>query len=241
MIKKILLLLTVFSLAIAFSFYLRTKTLTTTFDESYKKCQTVDLYNSFEAFYPLHPRPLYLDDYENIDSIDDLFEKSDVIVTVKYHSRAQKHNVIETDVTVLDCYKGNVKKNISVYEPAFIRGDLKEMFLYQSTPLMKENEMYLLFLKEAISNNYYNLTNNCLAMYSLKKELTYKQFKVDDRQALSLPLSQIVQLDYMVIDYSKCMDLLSEEERKAVTDYQNHIRQYEQYHMAIFERLNIEL
>lgn len=240
MIKKSIILLSVLCLLICFSYYLRINTKINTFDDVYDSCQTMECYNLFEAFSEKHPRSQYLDDYFNINNVEELFEKSDLIALVKYESRNQTYNVIETKVSISKIIKGSNYENITVYEPAYIRADSNQLVLYQNKPLLKKNVTYLVFLKKAIQDGCYNYVNTCLSIYPIKDKMISKSFKTDETGQLIVSLKEIEELDYFMVDYSECISSLNNDEITMLSNYDQQIKKYELFKDEIFDKLNIQ-
>lgn len=208
----------------------------TSFDERMKQINHIQVCDVYYAFSHEHPRMVYVDDYENIDSINSLTEKSDVIARVRYKSRRQENNIMITEVEVLDLYKGNTHKSIFIYELGYISSDKEIMTLMSPTFFIQENQDYFVFLKQALPENqdYYNIVNTCLGLYPIKDELVIKRIVLKDERDIMLSLSDVKK--YSLLDISYSLNQEEKDEKKSEFIYHEHIEKYKKYASILFEK-----
>lgn len=223
--KKIILFITVLSLAIMMCFYLRSKVIFITFDEQLKQYQNIqfdELYYGFDEKQTLNE---YKQDYTATHSLKQLIEKSDFIAKVHYQSRQQKINIIETTVNVKEIYKGNKSETVTIYEPgyAFLDGFL---ISYSSTHFIKDDYDYIVFLQKALpyNHNYYNYVNTLYSLYPIKDKILTKQLEyTEGEEDIQITMSEYDQYDQFFVKYKGVED---EEAKKAIKQY---YKQYEEY------------
>lgn len=230
--KKLLLLIIVTTLMLVSCFILNKNSHVSSFDEAFSKFDQLTFSNVYSAFSSDRPRMIYLDDYENIASINDLINKSHVIAKVHFYSRKQIHNVIETTVTVKECFKGNVSDLLTIYEPAYISNDYDSIQIIGSNKLLEKDIDYLVFLKKALPDNkhYYNFVNTILGYYPIKEKLCIKEILYKDN--ITIPLKSIKNIDLIKIHINK----YDEEDKQMIEEYQNTCKNYDQYYNVLFEK-----
>ncbi len=97
---------------------------------------------------------------KDVNTMKQLYEKSDVIAKVTLKGRSQAINTMCSQVEVLDIYKGKQNiddSSIQVYEPFGIlyTGDKQEMLkIFGACLPMRENEEYILFLRKEMDGKY---------------------------------------------------------------------------------------
>ena len=152
------------------------------------------------------------------------------------NSRQQKYNIIETDVTVLKCYKGKNMKEMTIYEPAYTGPMYDSINISGSMPLMKESQRYLVFLIEAMpKDNYFNFINTCLGCYPIKDVS-------GDDSLVSLSKEEVEQIDFLDLDYTFDYENFADETLKqAILNYNKQKAQYNSFKETIFEKLDIKV
>lgn len=241
--KKIIILGLTIVLGLTMSLYLKSHTKETTFQEQYDQKDMFHFSDVYYAFSDVHPRSTYHDDYTNIYSVEDLFAKSDFIGEVQMNSRQQKYNIIETDVTVLKCYKGKKIKEMTIYEPAYTGPMYDSINISGSMPLMKESQRYLVFLIEAMpKDHYFNFINTCLGCYPIKENIISKKYVSGDDSLVSLSKEEVEQIDFLDIDYTFDYENFADETLKqAILNYNKQKDQYKSFKETIFKKLDIKV
>lgn len=229
--KKILLLFITLTLMIVSCFILNKNSKVSRFEEAFSNLNQLTLNNVYSAFSTDHPRMLYLDDYENMNSVNDLINKSDVIAKVQFHSRKQIHNVIETTVTVKECFKGDTSNQITIYEPAFISNNYNSIQIMGSNKLLEQDIDYLVCLIDALpdNKNYYNFINTILGYYPIKEQINIKEISYKDN--ITLTLDEIKNIDLLKIRF----DEYNEVDKQMIKEYQNTCNKYKLYRNALFK------
>lgn len=231
--RKFILLILSLSVCILLSFYMRGKVNSLSFDKILNTTINIDLSHTFDAFSETHPRSLYVDDYENINNYEELFNKTDVIAKIKVLKRRQRFNIVETIVEVIDLYKGDCHQKITLYEPICFDGD-GDCFAYSSIPLLHNNEEYIVFLKESLpkDKNYYNYVNTCLGAYPIKDNLNITTFKVIEGNYFKF--EKTLDCDIIKLDYSSYPKEL--QNKDFVDTYYKHINMYSEFHSFIIKK-----
>ena len=150
------------------------------------------LINNYEGVYT---------SYHDIDNLSELEEKSDVIAIVQLKNRKQIYNNIESHMEVVKLFKGNCDKDIIVVEA----GEVFNNRVYNDGiyPLMKEDELYIVFLQETNGVDTYNYVDESFSMYLLKDDYDIKELKYQSNQIISYDI--IKNYDYYIIDYSNAV------------------------------------
>ena len=162
MYKKCIIFMLSLVLTCAFCFYKRDSTQWKSFDESYKNknhyynMAVEILSNKYEGVYTV---------YHDIQNLNALEEKSDVIAIVQLKNRKQIYNNIESTVEIVKLFKGDVNESLVIIEAGklFDNRVFNDGFL----PLLKEDELYIVFLQETNGINKYNYVDESFSMYLL--------------------------------------------------------------------------
>ncbi|WP_028044221.1 hypothetical protein [Candidatus Stoquefichus massiliensis] len=192
MSKKIIVFVLTIVLTVAGSFYLKSRTVSTTFEEQYQNIKKVSFTMTFFNFGPF--RANEFDIYQDIENIEELEQKSQVIARVHLVKRQQKYGTFYSTVKVLESFKGDLKsKEIVIYEPIEIQ--MEDLMISGAQKPMDDKQDYIVFLQTAIpeDNQHFNLINSCLGVIPAKSELHVK--KVEDYK------------DYQDLDMIKLNDL----------------------------------
>ena len=171
---------------------MKSRTVSTTFEQQYQNIKKVSFYTSFFNFGPF--RANEFDIYQDIENIDELEQKSQIIARVHLVKRQQKYGTFYSTVKVLESFKGNIEsKEIVVYEPIEIQ--MEDLIISGAQNPMDDKQDYIVFLQTAIpeDNQHFNLINSCLGVIPAKSELRVK--KVEDYK------------DYPDLDIIKLSDL----------------------------------
>lgn len=231
--KKGLLFLISLVVCLGISFYLRQKVSFHSFDDVLELTNSIGLIGIPEGFTDEHPRNIYVDDYQNVSSFDDLHKKADIIAKVSVKSREQKYNVVETTVNVQEVYQGSCDSEIVIYEPTRFDG-MGRIMTYASIPLLHEKQDYIVFLQYALpdDNKHFNYVNTCLATYPIKGDLKIKTIVLEETD--STDFKEAYASDIIKLDFSN----IPEEIRnvKTVNNYYEHINQYEGFHHKVMEK-----
>lgn len=224
--KKILLLITVFSLTIIMCFYFRSKVVFVTFDERLSQTPYVQIEDLYYGFSKEKELVEYQADYTATHSLEQLIKKSDLIAKIHFKSRQQKISVIETIVDVKEVYKGNKSQTITIYEPGYTAYFYSFLSTHSSTHFIKDDYDYIVFLQNALpeNNNYYNYVNTLYSLYPVKDKILTKQLEyTEGDEDLQITMSQYNQYDQFFVKYKGVED---EETKKAIEQY---YKQYEEY------------
>lgn len=224
--KKILLLVTIFSLTIMMCFYFRSKVEFTTFDERLSQTPYVQIEDLYYGFSEEKTMTEYQADYTATHSLKELIDNSDLIAKVHFKSRQQKISVIETTVEIKEVYKGNKNQTITIYEPGYTSHYYDFLTTYSSTHFIKDDYDYIVFLQNALpdNHNYYNYVNTLYSLYPVKDKILTKQLEyTEGDEDIHITMSDYDQYDQFFVKYKGVED---EETKKAIKQY---YKQYEEY------------
>ncbi len=230
--KKFIILIFSLGVCIMLSFYLRGKVDSLSFDKVLNTTINIDLSYTFDGFSEIHPRSLYVDDFENINTYKELCSKADVIAKIRVVKRQQKFNIVETTLEVINLYKGSCNREIILYEPICFDGKGKSV-AYSSIPLLHNNQDYIVFLNESLpkGKNYYNYVNTCLGAYPVKKNLDILTVEIIDSE--NLEFEKVLNCDVIKLDYSNY--LVEPQNKDSINTYYKHINKYSEFHLHVIK------
>ena len=234
--KKLLLLITVFSLTIIMCFFLRSKVIFTTFDSRLEQTQYVQFDELYYGFSEEKTMAQYQSDYIATHSLDQLIKKSDLIAKVHFKSRQQKISVIETIVDVKEVYKGDKSQTITIYEPGYVVHFYDFLATYSSTHFIKTDCDYIVFLQNALPEheNYYNYVNTLYSLFPIKDEILIKQLEYhegDDSPRIGM--TEYNKYDQFIIKYQGIED---EEIKNSINQYYIQCKEYPNIAKQVYKK-----
>lgn len=181
--------LLIIALTVGGSFYLRTRTVGTTIEEQYQNFSTVHFEGPFYNFGPFRANDFNI--YQDVESIDELVEKSLVIARVHFVKRQQKYASFYTTVKVEEIYQGQLEnQEIVIFEPITIREDILSIEGVHKP--MDDQQDYIVFLQGAIpeDNQHFNLVNSCVGLIPVKEQLYVKKLKSTETNTESISIDR---------------------------------------------------
>lgn len=199
--KKIIVFVLTIILTIAGSFYLKSKTVSTTFEEQYQKFKTVQFNDAYCNFGP--SRVNDFDIYHDVQNIDELVRKSQIIARIHFVERQQKYSTFYSKVKLVQLFKGKLSsEDIVIYEPMSIRSDILSIEVVHKP--MDDSCDYIVFLQQAIpdDNQHFNLVNSALGMIPMKSQFNVKRLKTKlyDEQ-VKIARTEFEKYDFFDIQY----------------------------------------
>ena len=176
-------------------------------------CSTVKLYRNTNRSYantsaPVHTieNHLFVDDLDNINSIDDLFAMSDAVYEIQLIEPEYYALYSRNRVKVLKTYKGDELDEINVIEPFDIWLPDKAIISQYGNVSLKKDVRYILFLsklEKAAFQNSFETIMPILGKYEIKTEdVTYRIYNGEER----LSYHEFNSYDYLDI-YSQVEEL----------------------------------
>lgn len=235
--KKVILVLTVFSLAVITCFYIRSHVVFSTFDERLSLTSYVqfdDLCLGFDENESDKGR--YHAGYSATHSLEELIDKSDFIARVHYKSREQNISVIETTVDVIEVYKGNEIDKAVIYEPGYISSFYEFLTSYSSTHFIEDNYDYIVFLQNALpeDKNYYNYVNTVCSLCPIKDEILIKELKYKEGdESVQITMEDYNKYDMFIMEYIDIETMYTSED---IQEYNIQCREYENIIKEVYDR-----
>lgn len=156
--------------------------------------------------------------YEQINSYDELEQKSDVILSVKLVDRKQKSDMMLSEVIVQRIFKedSSIKEgdHIFIYEPFAKERDVFR--LYSINLPLREKEEYIVFLKEFYKSELtYNYVSSLYGKYAVSGNQEYVVENFD--LSMHLKMDEIKNYDQIGIES------FSEQYKELDTAYEMHL------------------
>lgn len=227
--QKFLIIIISILILLAGSFVFKGKMHYTTYSQAYEQFKNINMQNYTEAFASKHPRSIYVNTYEQIDSLASLKKKSEAIALVKCLKQAQYDNVISSQLQVEKVFQGHLPRLIDMYESCQINAMQKNMTMYGPHTPMKKGDSYLVCLKKSqYHHGFYHMVNTVLAVYPIKK-LKKKTFPGGEEVVTKRENLEYDMLDVKYVD----PHVNNRKYRKAMNDYPKFRRAlFKQYGLA---------
>ncbi|WP_373128509.1 hypothetical protein [Dielma fastidiosa] len=156
---------------------------------------------------------LFVDDLDNINSIDDLFAMSDAVYEIQLIEPEYYALYSRNRVKVLKTYKGDELDEINVIEPFDIWLPDKAIISQYGNVSLKKDVRYILFLsklEKAAFQNSFETIMPILGKYEIKTEdVTYRIYNGEER------------LSYHEFNSYDYLDIYSQDEELGIGDKLN--------------------